>query len=40
MGAVDLESGWTNMLKDLDKASYKTMQAVMQETAYELEIIS
>lgn len=40
VGTENLDSGWTNMLAELDKAGYSTVKAVMQETAYELGIIS
>jgi hypothetical protein len=37
--ASNLESGWANMLKELEKAGYGTVKAVMKETAEELGII-
>ena len=40
IGTVELESGWLAMLSEIDKAGYKTVKAVMQETAIELGIIS
>jgi len=39
VGTSNLEEDWKSMLNDLDKAGYKTVKAVMQETAIELGII-
>ena len=39
VGTSNLEGDWTSMLNDLDKAGYKTVKAVIQETAIELGII-
>ena len=39
VGAENLDSGWTAMLAELEKAGYSTVKTVMKETAIELGII-
>ena len=39
VGAKNLDSDWDAMLKELDRAGYQTVKAVMTETALELGII-